>query len=262
MHEVASVLQRVDVCDRIELERARGLAVEGFRDDTIVRRALEELAREAEVDPGWRARIAKEIPVAAGLGGGSADAAAALRLANASLERPLDAERLHGVAVRLGADVPFFLEPGPKLAQGSGERLTAIDIPQDFWVLLALPQGATKQSTGEVYARFDELGGGAGFDEEEEALLAALEVVRRPRDPAALPANDLAEAAGGAPLADELRAGRLQSRPERRRPDGLRASSHRREAARAAARSTRAADADLGGRTRLVTSSAWTRRLP
>ena len=78
LHEVASVLQRVDVCDRIELERARGLAVEGFKDDTIVRRALEELAREAEVDPGWRARIAKEIPVAAGLGGGSADAAAAL----------------------------------------------------------------------------------------------------------------------------------------------------------------------------------------
>jgi 4-diphosphocytidyl-2-C-methyl-D-erythritol kinase len=237
LHEVASVLQRVDVCDRVELERARGLAVEGFKDDTIVRRALEELAREAAVDPAWRARIAKEIPVAAGLGGGSADAAAALRLANASLERPLDAERLHGVAVRLGADVPFFLVPGPKLARGSGERLTALEIPQDFWVLLALPQGATKQSTGEVYARFDELGGGAAFDERKEALLAALEGVRRPRDLAALPANDLVDAAGGAPLADELRAaGAFRADLSGAGPTvyGL---FHRREDARAAARS-------------------------
>lgn len=250
LHEVVSVLQRVDVCDRIELERARGLAVEGFRDDTIVRRALEELAREAEVDPRWRARIAKEIPVAAGLGGGSADAAAALRLANASLERPLDAERLHGVAVRLGADVPFFLEHGPKLAQGSGERLTAIDVPQDFWVLLALP-GATKQSTGEIYARFDELGGGAGFDARKEALLAALEAVRRPRDLGALPANDLAEAAGGAPLADELRAaGAFRADLSGAGPTvyGL---FHRRDDARAAARS-------IGRRTRTwVVAPVW-----
>ena len=206
LHEVASVLQRVDVCDRIELEPARDLSVDGFREDTIVRRALEELAREAGVDPAWRARIVKEIPVAAGLGGGSADAAAALRLANASLERPLAVEPLHALAMRLGADVPFFLEPGPKLALGAGEQLTPLDIPQDFWVLLALPRGAAKQSTGEVYARFDELRGGAGFAERSAALLSALESVRRPRDLAALPANDLAEAAGGAPLADELRA--------------------------------------------------------
>jgi 4-diphosphocytidyl-2-C-methyl-D-erythritol kinase len=251
LHEVASVLQRVDVCDRIELERARGLAVEGYRDDTIVSRALEELAREAEVDPDWRARIAKEIPVAAGLGGGSADAAAALRLANVSLERPVDAERLHRLAARLGADVPFFLEPGPKLAGGAGERLTALDIPQDFWVLLALPRGATKQSTGEVYARFDELGGGAGFAARRAALLSALEEVQRPRDLAALPANDLAEAAGGVPLAGELRAaGAFRADLSGAGPTvyGL---FHRREDARAAARS-------IGRRTRTwVVAPVW-----
>jgi 4-diphosphocytidyl-2-C-methyl-D-erythritol kinase len=206
LHELASILQRVDVCDRIELEQARGLTVEGFKDDTIVRRALEELGREAQVDPAWRVRITKEIPVAAGLGGGSADAAAALRLANASLEQPLAGERLHGLAARLGADVPFFLASGPKLAEGAGEQLTSLDIPQDFWVLLALPPGATKPSTGAVYARFDELGGSAGFGGRRAALRSALEEVRRPRDLAALPANDLSEASGGAPLADELRA--------------------------------------------------------
>jgi 4-diphosphocytidyl-2-C-methyl-D-erythritol kinase len=205
LHEVASVLQRIDVCDRIELTHARGLAVDGFGDDTIVRRALEELAREAEVAPAWRARLTKEIPLAAGLGGGSADAAAALRLANAGLERPLDDRTLHALAAGLGADVPFFLEPGPKLAEGAGETLTPLELPQDFWVLLAFPRGATKQATGDVYARYDELGGGPGFAERKAALLAALEAVRRPRDFAALPANDLGEAAGGVPFAEEMR---------------------------------------------------------
>jgi len=206
LHEVASVMQRVDVCDRIELEQARGLTVEGFEDDAIVRRALESLAREAEVEPSWRARIVKEIPVAAGLGGGSADAAAALKLANAGLERALAGPRLQALAAELGADVPFFLEPGPKLAEGAGESVTPLDLPQDFWVLLALPNGAAKPSTGDVYARFDELGGGPGFAERKAALLEGLDAVGRPRDLAALPPNDLAKAAGGAPLADELRA--------------------------------------------------------
>jgi 4-diphosphocytidyl-2-C-methyl-D-erythritol kinase len=236
LHEVASVLQRVDVCDRIELAPAPGLAVEGFEGDTIVRRALEELAREADVDPAWRARITKEIPLAAGLGGGSADAAAALRLANAGLERPLDEGTLHALAARLGVDVPFFLEPGPKLAEGAGETLTPLELPQDFWVLLAFLRGATKRATRDVYARYDELGGGSDFAERKAALLAGLEAVRRPRDLAALPANDLAEPAGGVPLAEEMRsAGAFRVDLSGAGPTvyGL---FHRRDDARAAAR--------------------------
>ena len=236
LHEVASVMQRVDVCDRIELERARGLTVEGFEEDTIVRRALEGLAREAQVEPAWRARITKEIPVAAGLGGGSADAAAAMKLANAGLERPLEGARLRSLAAELGADVPFFLEPGPKLAEGAGESLTPLDLPQDFWVLLALPRDAAKQSTGEVYARFDELGGGRGFAERKAALVGGLDAVHRPGDLAALPANDLAEAAGSTPLADELRgAGAFRADVSGAGPT-VYALFHRREDARAAAR--------------------------
>jgi 4-diphosphocytidyl-2-C-methyl-D-erythritol kinase len=237
LHEVVSVVQRVDVCDRVELVQARGLAVYGFEDDTIVRRALEELAREADVEPTWRVRIAKEIPVAAGLGGGSADAAAALRLANSGLEPPIDGERLHALAATLGADVPFFLEPGPKLAEGAGESLTPLDIPQDFWVLLALPRGATKQSTGEVYARFDELGSAPGFEERRAALLEALGAVRRPRDLAALPANDLAAAAGGVPLADDLRAAGAFRADLSGAGPAVYGLFNRREDARAAARS-------------------------
>jgi 4-diphosphocytidyl-2-C-methyl-D-erythritol kinase len=205
LHEVATVLQRIDICDRIELDTAERLAIEGFQDDTIVGRALVRLAAEAGAEPAWRVRISKEIPVSAGLGGGSADAAAALRLGNETLPEPLPPERLHVLAVSLGADVPFFLEPGPKLAEGTGERLRPLELPQDFWVVLALPREVEKGSTGEVYARFDALGGGSGFGGRKDALLQALGRVRRSRDLEALPPNDLAEASAASPLAAGLR---------------------------------------------------------
>ncbi|HWM12990.1 MAG TPA: hypothetical protein VNO56_00755 [Gaiellaceae bacterium] len=237
LHEVATVLQRVDLCDRVELEPASELAVDGFAEDTIVRTALQRLAAEAGAEPAWRVRLAKEIPVSAGLGGGSADAAAALRLANDSLRDPLGPERLHALAASLGADVPFFLEPGPKLAEGAGEHLTLLDIPQDFWVLIALPAGAAKRSTAVVYSRFDELGGGPGFEERRRELLAGLGLCRRPRHLAALPPNDLAEATGRPPLVAELvRAEAFRADVSGAGP-AVYALFHRREDARAAARS-------------------------
>jgi 4-diphosphocytidyl-2-C-methyl-D-erythritol kinase len=120
------------------------------------------------------------------------------------LPEPLSPDRLRELAASIGADVPFFLEPGPKLAEGAGERLTPLELPQDFWVLIAVAGDERKASTAAVYERFDELGGAAGFEARKRGLLEALAAIRRPRDLAALPANDLAEAAGGAPLAAEL----------------------------------------------------------
>ena len=198
-HEVATVMQGVDLCDRITIRPAGRLRVTGFRDDTIVARALTALAGAAGVRPGWSIHIAKEIPVAGGLGGGSSDAATALRLANATLEEPLPPGRLHELAASLGADVPFFLAPGPQLGRGDGGELEPLDLPQDYWVVLVLPHGAEKESTAAVYARFD---GAAGFEERRAALLDAVAGARRPRDLAALPPNDLASS----PLADTLRA--------------------------------------------------------
>lgn len=199
-HEVATVLQRVDLADRVALEPAEGLAVDGFAGDTLVTRALELFAGEAGVEPRWRVTITKRIPVAAGLAGGSTDAAAALRLANETLEEPLPREHLHAVAVSLGADVPFFLHEGPQLGEGDGGELTPLDLPQDFFVVLVLPHGAAKPSTAAVYDAFDRRGGEDGFEERRAALRSALERVRRPRDLAALPPNDLASS----PLAAEL----------------------------------------------------------
>ena len=194
------MLQRIDVSDRVSLEPSPRLVVARFRDDTIVRRALELLAEAAGEEPRWRATIEKRIPIAAGLGGGSSDAATALRLANETLERPLPPAQLLDLASRLGADVPFFLVPGPQLGVGDGSDLTPLDLPQDYWVLLVLPSGARKESTAAVYAAFDERAGADGFVDRRRALLDVIGRVRRPRDLAALPRNDLASS----PLTDEL----------------------------------------------------------
>jgi 4-diphosphocytidyl-2-C-methyl-D-erythritol kinase len=197
-HELVTVFQRVDLGDRISVEPALETTVGGFPEDTIVRGALGLL----EAPHGWRVNIEKHVPLAAGLGGGSSDAATALRLANEQLDEPLPAERLHTIAAQVGADVPFFLCDGPQLGTGDGSTLEPLDLPQDFAVLLLLPKDAHKQSTGEVYAEFDRRGGEAGFDERAAALRTALAAVRRPRDLATLPPNDLASS----PLAAELRA--------------------------------------------------------
>jgi 4-diphosphocytidyl-2-C-methyl-D-erythritol kinase len=201
-HEVLTVLQRIDVVDRIELEEAQELRVDGFEGDTLVTTALRELARVAGVEPLWRVRIEKRIPVAAGLGGGSSDGATALRLANETLPEPLPSEELRALAARIGADVPFFLADGPQLGSGDGSELAPLDLPQDFWVVVVVPRAAAKASTADVYAAFDARKGAAGFAERRQTLLDGLAQVERPRDLVALPPNDLASS----PIAEEIRA--------------------------------------------------------
>jgi 4-diphosphocytidyl-2-C-methyl-D-erythritol kinase len=195
-HDLVTVYQRVALCDRLAVQRSATLRVDGFGEDTLVRRALELVAD----GPAFRARITKRIPVAAGLGGGSSDAATALRLANALRDEPLPDEELQTAARGLGADVPYFLVDGPQLGTGDGTELLPLELPQDYWIVLVLPKGAAKASTAAVYASFDARRGEQGYDERRAELSAALDTVRRPRDLAALPANDLASS----PLADEL----------------------------------------------------------
>ena len=200
-HEVATVLQRIDLSDTIELEPASaGVVVEGF-EDTIVRRALREFAAASGVAHGWRVRIEKRIPVAAGLGGGSSDAAAALLLANALADGPLTGPALHAVAAQVGADVPFFLAPGTQLATGDGSELRSLSARLDAWAVLVLPANERKHSTAAVYEHFDQSGQAAGFDGRRAALVAAAAGLASWADLALLPGNDLASS----PLAGDLR---------------------------------------------------------
>jgi 4-diphosphocytidyl-2-C-methyl-D-erythritol kinase len=237
LHEVVTVMQRVDLCDSVEVEPAQTLVVEGYRRDTLVRTALAKLASAAGVDPAWRVKLGKSIPLASGLGGGSADAAAALTLANRTLADPLDSPSLVGLAAEVGSDVPFFLTPGPKLAEGAGGSLRPLELPQDYWVVVALPRFARKSSTAGVYRRFDELGGGHEFEKRRLVFLEALEAVRRPRDLGALPPNDLAVPAGRSPIVDELlERGAFRADVSGAGPSVYGLFHHRPDAARAARR--------------------------
>jgi len=93
--------------------------------DNLVCRAAARYAEAAGIEPRWRFVLKKSIPIAAGLGGGSADAAAVLKLLNGRFGA-LDIEKLKAVALALGADVPFFLDPHPASAGGVGEELELV----------------------------------------------------------------------------------------------------------------------------------------
>lgn len=200
-HEVVTAIERIALHDDVTLEPSSETAVEGYAEDTLVRAALEALARTARVGHRWTVRLEKRIPVAAGLGGGSSDAAAALLLANATLETPLPAGELHSIAAKLGADVPFFLGRGAQLATGDGTVLRPLALPKDYVVVLVVPDGVAKESTGSVYAAFDRRDGAVEFAERAARLHEAVGSMVDAGDLAALPPNDLVSS----PLSVELR---------------------------------------------------------
>lgn len=134
----------------LEIDRATasGMAVAGGEDNLVVRAARAFFARIGR-PPRARLRLVKRIPAGAGLGGGSSDAAATLRLLNAHHGRPLDAGTLHELACELGSDVPFFLRGGTQIGEGRGERLRpAPESPNLHFVLIVPPFGV---STPAVY---------------------------------------------------------------------------------------------------------------
>jgi 4-diphosphocytidyl-2-C-methyl-D-erythritol kinase len=128
--------------------------------ENLVVRALELLQARSGCRMGACVRLVKRIPAAAGLGGGSSDAAAALRLANSSWGLDWPIERLSEVAAEVGSDVPFFLSGGAAVCRGRGERVERVHgIRRLSFVVVKPPEDL---STAEVYRAHDALSGGAG----------------------------------------------------------------------------------------------------
>lgn len=192
LHPLVSVVQAVSLADELTLEPAPGAEADevrcpGVDGPNLAARAL-TLFREAT---GWQAppqrlTIAKRVPVAAGMGGGSADAAAALRLA-AHAAGGAPADLLHELAVALGADVPALLAGGRVLMTGAGEHVERLPEPEPFG-LVVVPLDASLP-TPDVYREFDRLGGARTQDE-----LAARDAEARAGQPPP-PVNDLQDAA-------------------------------------------------------------------
>ncbi|MFH1330610.1 MAG: 4-(cytidine 5'-diphospho)-2-C-methyl-D-erythritol kinase [Actinomycetota bacterium] len=162
-HPLLSLAQSIDWADHLALHDGEdafavtGLPVPGD-ESNLVWRALEAV-RAVAPHPGPAAlALDKSIPVAAGLGGGSADAAATLVLASARFD--LSAEQRAGIAPGLGADVPFCLVGGTAWMEGYGERLTPIPPLAGFWLVVVVPP--FEVSTAAAYRRWDDLGGPEG----------------------------------------------------------------------------------------------------
>ncbi len=163
-HDVASIMQTLDLADRIDVDielwdsdvvdvLVEAPGVPGG--DTLVTRAVQELLERADVGARVWITIEKEIPIGAGLGGGSSDAAAALLAVWSLLGPALPEETLLEIAAGIGSDVPFFLlGPGSAaFATGRGEVLERIEPSAPRAWLLAFPN--VHQSTADVYAGHD-----------------------------------------------------------------------------------------------------------
>jgi 4-diphosphocytidyl-2-C-methyl-D-erythritol kinase len=163
LHELCSLFEPLALADLIRIEEAERDEVicAGVEGENLAARALAKLREHGWDGPPLRIEIEKRTPVAAGLGGGSADAAAILRLASGTLAD------LPSIAAELGADVPSQLRPALALVQGAGERVEPLPAPAEHAALL-LPGGGGL-STKAVFDEADRLGLGR-----EESTLAGI----------------------------------------------------------------------------------------
>ena len=194
LHELRSLFCPLALADRLVLEEAGGDADEvvcpGIEGPNLVAVALEALRARGWRRAPMRVEIDKRIPIAAGLGGGSADAAAILRLASAELGG------LGELAAGVGADVPSQLAPRFAYVSGAGEAVEPLPAPADFGLVL-IPDDAGLE-TAAVYREADELGlprDAAELDELGARLREAASAGASPLAYAALLVNDLEQAA-------------------------------------------------------------------
>ena len=155
-HELFSLMCCVDLCDKIFLQFGfKGIRIESSHpqvpldDANLAHRAATVFFKALNVKDGLKISIDKSIPVAAGLGGGSSNAASVLNGLNQHYGHPFTRNRLMSMGLDLGADVPFFLFGKPALASGIGEKLEAYPGPLPFHIVVVYP--GFKVSTGEVF---------------------------------------------------------------------------------------------------------------
>jgi 4-diphosphocytidyl-2-C-methyl-D-erythritol kinase len=156
-HDLVTIFQAIDLCDELTLAPAADEEIRadlpGLEDErNLAVRALERIRETAGTSAGASLHIRKRIPIAAGLGGASSDAAAALLAGRAFWRSPASDADLAALALALGSDVPFFLRGGTALAGGRGEQLTPLPTPASAFVIVA-PHIAIPAKTATLFSR-------------------------------------------------------------------------------------------------------------
>ena len=162
-HLLRMIMQTIDLCDQIVLERADEISLTcnlpelPCDERNLAVRAAHAFFERTGLPGGVRMTLDKNIPHGAGMGGGSADAAAVLKGLNELCGTDLSQQELCEIGLRLGADVPFCIVGGTQLAEGVGERLTPLPPLPDCFLLVAKPEQGV--STPEAYCAYDRLTG-------------------------------------------------------------------------------------------------------
>jgi len=153
-HNIFSIMQVIDLMDVIEIEKSKtfsiqvdGAIIEG---ENIILKAWKILSNAMSKDLGVNVKLYKRIPIGAGLGGGSSDAAAFLSAINRLYELGLDTKFMMKLASEVGSDVPFFLSTGSAMVTGRGEIVESIQLPLDYYILLIVPNYSI--STARAYS--------------------------------------------------------------------------------------------------------------
>jgi 4-diphosphocytidyl-2-C-methyl-D-erythritol kinase len=160
-HELATWMIPIGLFDELAMELSSEMTYESnlpslsFDSSNLILRAIERFQEETGQVAAYRIDLRKEIPIGAGLGGGSSDAAAALLLLNQLHRNPLTEEKLLGLAAQLGSDVPFFLKGRAAWCTGRGEKMEIREFPRDRWVVLIKPEFGV--STAAAYSAFKAL---------------------------------------------------------------------------------------------------------
>ena len=155
-HDIASVMQAISLFDTLTFLPSDEIEVlaeieELETQDNLVYRAAVLLKETSGVSAGAEIRLEKQIPLAAGLGGGSSDAAATLLGLDRLWSLGLGEEELKELAAQLGSDVPFFLTGGTALVEGRGERVSNVKTPPTLWLVLAFPDHRLENKTATAY---------------------------------------------------------------------------------------------------------------
>jgi 4-diphosphocytidyl-2-C-methyl-D-erythritol kinase len=196
-HEVSTVMQSISLADEVELRRATGgfdLSLEpeelgiGAQEQNTTYLAWKALQRLTGKELPVEVTLRKKIPAGAGLGGGSADAAAILVGLNELFGLGLRVDELRGIGAGIGADVPFCVSGGTALGEGIGEILTPLPAPPAHLLVVAKPLGSA--DTGKIYRAFDEAG--TQSTHSVEPVVSALRSDSLPAALAAAVGNDLA----------------------------------------------------------------------
>lgn len=156
-HEITSVFQSISLYDEIKLGHSNSISIECSlkqldNTNNIVIEAASLLKKYTGINKGVKIILNKNIPVSAGLGGGSSDAATVLVGLNQLWELRLSNKQLIEIASDIGSDVPFFLQNGTALVQGRGERVKRLENAKLGWIILLTPPIHLKSKTANLYS--------------------------------------------------------------------------------------------------------------